>query len=111
MKRIGQAVIAGLGTALPPAAAQEELWEGFFWRHYEGGRRGLAQRIFANAGVRTRQAAVSPLLEDVSAWSTERRMRRYQVEACAGHRGSLIEARPESHSPAAPPGGHHCGNR
>jgi predicted naringenin-chalcone synthase len=31
--------------------------------------------------VRTRCAAVSPLLEDVSEWSTERRMRRYQVEA------------------------------
>ncbi len=81
MKRIGQAVIAGLGIALPPAAAQDELWEGFFAQHYTDGRRGLAKRIFANSGVRTRQAAVSPLLEDVSEWSTERRMRRYQVEA------------------------------
>jgi predicted naringenin-chalcone synthase len=60
---------------------QEELWEGYFAHHYAGGKRGLAQRIFANSGVRTRQAAVSPLLEDVSSWSTERRMRRYQVEA------------------------------
>jgi predicted naringenin-chalcone synthase len=60
---------------------QEELWEGYFAHHYAGGKRGLAQRIFANSGVRTRQAAVSPLLEDVSGWSTERRMRRYQVEA------------------------------
>jgi predicted naringenin-chalcone synthase len=75
------ASIAGLGTALPPSAVQEELWEGYFAQHYSGGKRGLAQRIFANAGVRTRQAAVSPLLEDVSGWSTERRMRRYQVEA------------------------------
>ncbi len=75
------ATIAGLGTALPPSALQDDLWEGFFSRHYAGGKRGLAKRIFANAGVRTRQAAVSPLLEDVSEWSTERRMRRYQVEA------------------------------
>ena len=75
------ATIAGVGTALPPAAVQEELWTGFFARHYSGARRGLAERIFANSGVRTRQAAVSPLLEDVSDWSTERRMRRYQVEA------------------------------
>jgi predicted naringenin-chalcone synthase len=60
---------------------QEELWEGFFAQHYVGGRRGLAKRIFANSGVRTRQAAVSPMLEDVSEWSTERRMRRYQIEA------------------------------
>src|SRR4051794_31802495 len=75
------ATIAGLGTAFPPSAAQDELWDGYFARHYTGARRGLAQRIFAHSGVRTRQAAVSPLLEDVSDWSTERRMRRYQVEA------------------------------
>jgi predicted naringenin-chalcone synthase len=77
----GTATIAGLGTAVPPSVLQEDIWEGFFAEHYEGGRRGLAKRIFANAGVRTRQAAVSPLLEDVSEWSTERRMRRYQLEA------------------------------
>jgi predicted naringenin-chalcone synthase len=75
------ATIAGVGTALPPSAVQEDLWTGFFAQHYAAGPRGLAKRIFANAGVRTRQAAVSPLLEDVSDWSTERRMRRYQVEA------------------------------
>ena len=75
------ATIAGIGTALPPSAVQDDLWAGFFDRHYRGGRHGLAERIFANSGVRTRQAAVSPLLEDVSDWSTERRMRRYQVEA------------------------------
>ena len=74
-------MIAGLGIALPPSATQDELWDGFFAEHYAGGRRGLAKRIFENSGVRTRQAAVSPLLEDVSGWSTERRMRRYQVEA------------------------------
>jgi predicted naringenin-chalcone synthase len=81
VRGIGQAVIAGLGTAMPPSAAQDELWEGYFTEHYAGGRRDLAKRIFANSGVRTRQAAVSPLLEDVSGWTTERRMRRYQVEA------------------------------
>ncbi len=75
------AVIAGIGTALPPSAAQDDLWEGFFADHYTGGAKALARRIFANSGVRTRQAAVNPLLEDVSGWSTERRMRRYQVEA------------------------------
>jgi predicted naringenin-chalcone synthase len=72
--------ITGLGIALPPATSQEEIWDGYFSRHYAGSRHGLARRIFANSGVRTRQAAVSPLLEDVSEWSTERRMRRYQAE-------------------------------
>ena len=81
MNQSGMAVIAGIGTALPPSAAQDDLWEGFFAGHYAGGARALAKRIFANSGVRTRQAAVSPLLEDVSGWSTERRMRRYQAEA------------------------------
>ncbi|MEH0841346.1 type III polyketide synthase [Micromonospora sp. CPCC 205711] len=74
-------VIAGLGTAQPPGAGQDELWEGFFSRHFSGTTRALAQRIFANSGVSRRQAAVNPLLEDVSDWPTERRMRRYQVEA------------------------------
>ncbi|MBM0236589.1 type III polyketide synthase [Micromonospora sp. ATA32] len=74
-------VIAGLGTAQPPAAAQDELWEGFFSKHFSGTTRSLAQRIFANSGVSRRQAAVNPLLEDVSDWPTERRMRRYLVEA------------------------------
>jgi alpha-pyrone synthase len=73
--------IAGVGISLPPSMVQDDLWDGYFARHYPPERRALVRRIFANSGVRTRQAAVSPLLEDVSDWSTERRMRRYQVEA------------------------------
>jgi predicted naringenin-chalcone synthase len=75
------AVISGLGVALPPSASQVDLWDGFFTKHYAGPRNALARRIFANSGVRTRHAVVSPLLEDVSGWSTERRMSRYLVEA------------------------------
>ena len=73
-------VIAGLGTALPPRSTQDELWSGFFSRHFSGSTRALAERIFANSGVVTRQAAVNPLVEDVSEWSTERRMRRWLTE-------------------------------
>jgi predicted naringenin-chalcone synthase len=76
-----KATIAGMGTALPPSAVQDELWDGYFAHHYTDDKRALAKRIFDNSGVRTRQAAVSPLLEDVSDWTTEQRMRRYQVEA------------------------------
>ncbi|SBT48845.1 type III polyketide synthase [Micromonospora auratinigra] len=78
---MGVPVIAGLGIAQPPGAAQDELWSGFFAKHFSGTTRALAERIFANSGVSHRQAAVNPLLEDVSEWPTERRMRRYQVEA------------------------------
>jgi predicted naringenin-chalcone synthase len=77
----GAPVIAGFGVALPPRVRQDELWDRFFAGHYAGPPRALAQRIFANAGVRTRQAAVNPILEDVSRWSTDRRMRRYLTEA------------------------------
>ncbi|WP_431933363.1 type III polyketide synthase [Micromonospora sp. RP3T] len=81
MGDVGVPVIAGLGMALPPGAAQDELWTGFFEKHFSGTTRVLAEKIFANSGVTRRQAAVNPLLEDVSEWPTERRMRRYQVEA------------------------------
>ncbi|MEU8656624.1 type III polyketide synthase [Actinoplanes philippinensis] len=74
------AAITGLGIALPPVTGQDEIWDGYFSAHYAGPRNGLARRIFTNSGVRTRHAAVSPLIEDVSEWSTERRMRRYQAE-------------------------------
>src|SRR4029450_8965492 len=75
------ATVAGVGIALPPPIVQTEVWDEYFAFQYAGPRRALARRIFENAGVRPRRAAVSPLLEDVSDWSTERRMRRYQLEA------------------------------
>ncbi|GGM30308.1 hypothetical protein GCM10012279_56550 [Micromonospora yangpuensis] len=74
-------VITGLGTAHPPSSTQDELWTGFFAGHFSGATRELGRRVFANSGVHQRQAVVNPLLEDVSQWPTESRMRRYQVEA------------------------------
>ncbi|MEV4755714.1 type III polyketide synthase [Micromonospora sp. NPDC049559] len=78
---IGVPVITGMGTALPPQAGQDELWDGFFAKYFAGTTRALAQRIFEHSGVTTRHAAVNPLLEDVSDWPTERRMSRYLTEA------------------------------
>lgn len=75
-------VITGMGVSVPTAVSQQRLWDEFFAAHYRGGPdRDLARRIFANAGVSTRHAAVNPLLEDVSGWSTGRRMGRYLAEA------------------------------
>jgi len=73
--------IVGFGLAYPPPVRQTDLWDGFFATHYGGVQRALAQRIFANAGVTTRHAAVNPLVENLSGWSTQERMRRYLVEA------------------------------
>jgi predicted naringenin-chalcone synthase len=74
-------VIAGIGVTYPPPLRQEAMWRDFFAGHYAGVQRGLAQRIFAHAGVETRHSVVNPLLEDVSGWSTKARMERYLIEA------------------------------
>ncbi len=76
-----QAVIGGIGVAHPAPVSQDDLWSGFFAAHYAGVARGLAKRIFEHAGVVTRHAAVNPLVEDVSQWSTGQRMTRYLAEA------------------------------
>jgi alkylresorcinol/alkylpyrone synthase len=73
--------IAGLGFAYPGPMRQDELWEGFFDQHYGGVQRSLAKRVFANSGVVRRHGVVNPLVEDVSGWSTQARMRRYLTEA------------------------------
>jgi len=51
----------------------------FFARHYDNSV--IARRLFDSAGPRQRHAVVSPLVEDVSNWSTEARMQRYLPEA------------------------------
>lgn len=78
---VGAPTLAGLGVAHPPPMRQDELWSGFFSSHFGGRERVLAERIFANAGVVTRHGVVNPRVENVSGWSTTRRMRRYLAEA------------------------------
>jgi predicted naringenin-chalcone synthase len=73
--------LAGIGLAHPPPVRQDELWQGFFAKHYGGVQRALAERVFANAGVSTRHGVINPVLEDVSGWSTQQRMDRYLTEA------------------------------
>ena len=71
--------IAGMGRALPAAVSQQELWDGYFRQHVDSV--GFGERIFANSGVVRRHAALNPLVEDVSKWSTGQRMSRYLAEA------------------------------
>ncbi|HEY7173673.1 MAG TPA: type III polyketide synthase, partial [Micromonosporaceae bacterium] len=87
-----QAVIAGMGIAHPPSTPQDDLWEGFFTRHYRGSQQEVARRIFDHAGVRRRHAAVNPVVEDVSTWSTGRRMQRYLVEAMPLGKSAVADA-------------------
>jgi alkylresorcinol/alkylpyrone synthase len=72
-------VITGAANAYPPSRSQEQLWDGFFARHYQQDR--WARRVFSSAGIRHRHCAVDPLQEDVSSWTTGRRMTRYVDEA------------------------------
>lgn len=74
-------VLAATGVAHPGTVTQDELWQGFFSRHYSGVQRALASRLFGNSGVERRHGAVNPLIEDVSNWSTAKRMQRYLTEA------------------------------
>ncbi len=79
VRSLAPAVITGAAQAYPATREQDQLWAGFFSRHYGGSR--LAQRIFSSAGVRTRHGVVNPLDEDISGWGTGARMERYAAEA------------------------------
>jgi predicted naringenin-chalcone synthase len=93
--------LAGIGIAHPPPLVQDELWRGFFRSHYSGVQRALASRLFANSGVVTRHGALNPLIEDVSGWSTERRMRRYLPEALPLGKSAVGDALAAAGLPAA----------
>lgn len=76
--------IVGLGSAVPGAMDQQELWDGFFAAHFarpDGSPDPRAARVWASAGVVTRHGVVDPRVEDVTGWSTGRRMRRFVEEA------------------------------
>jgi predicted naringenin-chalcone synthase len=75
----GRAVVTGAASAVPPSRGQEELWDGFYGPHVDGNR--WAHRIYSSVGVTRRHPAVDPTREDISAWSTGRRMARYVGEA------------------------------
>jgi alkylresorcinol/alkylpyrone synthase len=71
--------IVGHGQALPPPLDHAALWDGFFDAHYDHNR--TAARVWRSAGITTRHAAIDPRVEDVSAWGTGARMRRFVPEA------------------------------
>ena len=73
------AVVTGLGSAVPTAVSQEELWNGFFAEHYRGNR--LAERLWHRSGVDTRHGVVIPWKEDVRDWGTAARIERFVEEA------------------------------
>jgi alkylresorcinol/alkylpyrone synthase len=81
------AIIAGIGSAVPTAVSQEELWEGFFAEHYRGNR--LADRLWHRSGVGTRHGVAIPWKEDVREWGTAARLERFVEEAVPLGRDAL----------------------
>lgn len=73
------AQISAFGQALPPVRRQQQLWDGFFAKHYQDNK--LAKRLFRSVGVESRHGVVDPCTEDVSQWPTGARMERFISEA------------------------------
>jgi predicted naringenin-chalcone synthase len=59
--------------------SQQALWDNHFKQLYAGSR--VADLAWRSSGVTTRHGVVDPSVEDVSSWSTARRMERYVAEA------------------------------
>lgn len=73
------ATLTASHSSFPAKRTQQELWDGYFAHHYDGS--DLARRVFAGAGIETRHGTTDPLVEDVSTWSTGRRMERFATDA------------------------------
>jgi predicted naringenin-chalcone synthase len=87
--------LVGLGSAVPGAMDQQELWDDFFATHFarpDGTPDPRAARIWHSAGVRTRHGVVDPRVEDVTGWTTGQRMRRFVTEAVPLGKGAVSGA-------------------
>jgi len=73
------AVVAGMGSAVPQQATQGEVWDRFFAQHYKDVP--LAEKIWHNVDVETRHGVIVPWEEDVHTWGTGARMERFVDEA------------------------------
>lgn len=76
---VNAAVIGGIGSAFPPSVRQDEMWQRFFKQHFAND--ALARRMFESVGVEQRHAVANPIEEDLSSWSTQKRMQKYLPEA------------------------------
>lgn len=81
---VSGARLVGLAHAVPAAMDQETIWRDFFaprWTAAVG--EGRAERIWRAVGITTRHTVADPRVEDVTAWGTAARMRRFATEAPA----------------------------
>ena len=89
-RRSVRPIVTGQGSAFPQAMAQSAIWERFFKPRM--GENRVAEGLFMHCGVETRHGVADPTAEDVSGWSTGRRMRRYLPEARELGRQAIAQA-------------------
>lgn len=82
--------ISGIGTALPPTVLEQRDLPGLLPPGHPD--REVLHRIVAGSGIARRRLAVDPRVEDVSAWSTDARMRRFQEEGLPLARTAVADA-------------------
>ena len=71
--------LSQIAVAVPPSISQQAMWDDCFAHRYRSV--AGARRIWSGAGVETRHAVVDPRTEDISEWTTGRRMTRFVAEA------------------------------
>ena len=77
--------VLGQAHAVPARMDQAQLWDNHFADVFS--HDATAAKVWAGSGIRTRHGVVNPEHEDISGWSTGRRMARYVEEALPlGHR-------------------------
>ncbi|MFC4564342.1 type III polyketide synthase [Nocardiopsis mangrovi] len=74
-----EARIAGIGAAFPPTVLVQREVLGMLPEGHA--RREVLRRILAGSGILRRRMVIDPRHEDVSAWTTAERMRRFQRDA------------------------------
>jgi predicted naringenin-chalcone synthase len=85
------ASIAGLGSAWPQTATQEEAWETFFRFHYDDSP--LARKIFRKTQIQYRHSTIDPRVQrEIPEWGTARRMQRFVEDAMPLGREALTMA-------------------
>lgn len=85
-----RARLLGQAHTVPAPMDQARLWEDHFASVFAGNP--TAAKVWAGSGIRTRHGVVNPAEEDISSWSTGRRMGRYLDEALPLGRRAVEDA-------------------
>src|SRR5487761_2019742 len=83
-------IVSAISASFPAPVSQRDLWENFFKARANGRR--SAELAFRSTGIEQRHAAVNPIEEDISSWSTAARMNRFIDEAIPLGKAAIVRA-------------------